>query len=122
MVRYLSDAWLEHAATAVAEIPPVDDAFSIGYLVTDGPDGDRAYTLQLGPDVVSIHSGADAPVTLQMTWSVACEIARGELGAQRAFLDGSIRIGGDAQALVGNAEAVIAVDTALADLRSLTTY
>ncbi len=121
-MKYLSDVWLERAAEAVADVEPTDDAFAVGYRVTGGPDGDRAYTLQLGPEVVSVGDGSDAPVTLEMTWTVAVAIARGELSAQRAFLDGDIRLGGDAQALVGNAEAVAAVDAALADLRSTTTY
>ncbi len=121
-MKYLSDAWLDRAAAAVADVEPVDEAFSIGYVITGGPDGDRAYTLQLGPDVVTVRPEAEAPVTLQMTWSVACGIARGELSAQRAFLDGDIQIGGDAQALVGTTDSLAAVDQRLTELRSLTEY
>ncbi len=121
-MKYLSDAWLDRAAIAVAGVEPVDEAFSIAYVVTDGPDGDRSYTLQLGPDAVTVRFGVDAPVTLQMTWTVACGIARGELSAQRAFLDGDMRIGGDAQALVGTTDSLAAVDDALTELRATTTY
>ena len=121
-MKYLSETWLDRAAAAIADVEPVDEAFSIGYIVTGGPDGDRAHTLHLGPDLVTFRPGADAPVTLEMTWSIACAIARGELSAQRAFLDGDMRIGGDAQALVGTTDSLAAVDQRLAQLRTTTTY
>lgn len=119
-MRYLSDEWIEAANTAIAGLEPTAEPFTVSYTVTDGQDGERSYTLNLGhPSVVA---GADAPVGLRMTWDMAKAIALGELSAQRAFLDGNMQIQGDAQALVGNADGMAAVDIALAPLRAATTY
>ena len=120
MVRYLSDEWIDKANEAVGGIEPSAEPFAMTYTVTDGPDGERAYTLDLG--VPSITLGASAPVGLRMSWAIAKAIALGEMSAQRAFLDGNMRIEGDAQALVGNTDAMTAVDVALAPLRATTTY
>lgn len=119
-MQYLSDDWIQAANTAVAGIEPSAEPFSVSYTVTDGPDGDRAYTLNLGQP--SVVRGADAPVGLRMTWDVAKAVALGELSAQRAFLDGNMQIQGDAQALVGNDKGMAAVDAALVTLRASTTY
>lgn len=119
-MRYLSDEWIDKANAAVGSLEPAAEPFAVSYTITDGPDGERSYTLDLeGP---SIRSGASAPVGLRMTWDVAKAVALGELSAQRAFLDGNMRIEGDAQALVGNADGMTAVDGALAELRADTTY
>lgn len=119
-VQYLSDEWIEAANTAVAGLAPSTEPFSVSYTVTDGQDGERSYTLDLSQRSVVV--GADAPVGLRMSWGIAKAIALGEVSAQRAFLDGNMQIQGDAQALVGNADGMAAVDAALAPLRATTTY
>lgn len=121
-MQYLGDEWIEAADAAVADLEPSVDAFTVGYTVTDGPDGERSYTLRLGPDTVSMRSGSDAPVTLRMTWPVAVAIAKGELSAQRAFLDGNMRIDGDVQALLGSSDGLLAVDERLEVVRSMTQF
>ena len=121
-MHYLGDEWIDAAEAAVADLAPSTYAFAIGYTVTDGPLGERSYTLRLGPDRVSIRSGSDAPVTLRMTWPVAVAIAKGELSAQRAFLDGNMRIDGDAQALLGASDDLLAVDQRLAAVRAKTRF
>lgn len=54
--------------------------------------------------VVRAASGpsVDATVTLTSSLDTASAIHRGELSAQRAFLDGALQIGGDLQALIDN--------------------
>ena len=119
-MRYLSDEWIDQANAAVSGLEPSAEPFAVSYTIIDGPDGERSYTLDLsGP---SIRQGADAPVGLRMRWDVAKDIATGTTSAQRAFLDGNMRIEGDAQALVGNADSMVAIDVALTDLRASTTY
>lgn len=119
-MQYLSDEWIEAANAAVSGLEPSTEPFAVSYTVTDGPTGERSYTLDLtGP---SIELGAKAPVGLRMHWDTAKAIAVGEGSAQRAFLDGNMQIEGDAQALVGNADGMSAVERALVDVRASTTY
>lgn len=119
-MQYLSDEWIDQANTAVASLEPAAEPFAVSYTVTDGPDGERSYTVDLGAP--SIRPGADAAVGLRMSWDVATAIANGRLSAQRAFLDGNMQIQGDAQALVGNSDGMAAIDEVLAPLRNNTTY
>jgi hypothetical protein len=121
-VQYLSDEWIEAANAAVVGLEPAADPFSVSYIVTGGPQGDRAYTLTLGPDAVGVRSGSGAAVGLRMSWDIARGIATSELSSQRAFLDGDIRIDGDPQALLGHGGGLAAVDERLADLRSRTQF
>lgn len=120
VVLYLSDEWIKEANAAISVLEPTSEPFAVSYTVTDGPEGERSYTLDLGQP--SIVAGATAPVGLRMTWDMAKAIALGEMSAQRAFLDGNMRIEGDAQALVGNTDGMAAVDAALTPLRATTTY
>jgi hypothetical protein len=122
-VKYLSPEWLVSANEAVADLKPSADTATVGYVATDGPDGDVSYTLVLGPDVVAVVSGADgAGVRLTLDWYLAAEIAQSRASAQRAFLSGSIRVSGDVQVLIGNNEIMVAIDNRLAKLRSQTVY
>lgn len=119
-MRYLSDEWIDAADRAVRVIEPTAEPFAVSYSVTGGPDGDRAYTVDVGTP--SVSPGADAAVGLRMTWNTACAIAQGEQSAQRAFLDGDVRLEGNAQELMNRGEVMAAVETALAAVRSETTY
>ncbi len=120
-IRYLSSEWLSAAHEAVKDLEPMPRAVGVAYVVTGTPEGDVSYTLVLGPDAVSVVTGTErAGVTLTLGWELALAVFKGEASAQRAFLDGSIRVGGDVQELVGNNDAMAAIDTELAHLRSQT--
>lgn len=122
-MRYLSADWIAAADRAVSDLQARSDAAAVGYAVTGGPDGDVSYTVVLGPDAVSIRSGIDlAGVVLTLDWGLASAIAQGQTSAQRAFLDGAIRVGGDVRLLVGNADTMVDLDDKLAELRSITVY
>ena len=121
-MQYLGDEWIEAANAAVADLEASVEGFAVGYIVTGGPAGDRSYTLRLGPTGASVRSEADAPVTLRVSWAVAVAIAKGELSAQRAFLDGNMRIDGDAQALLGASEGLLSIDERLAEVRANTQF
>ena len=52
----------------------------------------------------------------------ASEIASGALPAQRAFVEGRLRVGGDLSLLIAHQRAFAAVTDALAPIRADTTY
>jgi hypothetical protein len=122
VVRYLSDAWLEAAGAALDGFPPLTESLTVGFVVTGGPDGERSYRIELGPGPVAVRPGAgDAHVTLRQSWETARAVARGTRSAQRAFLDGDIRIDGDVRALLGHG-GLGAVDDRLGELRDRTEF
>lgn len=122
-MKYLSDEWIDAANTAVKAMPATTEAVAIGYVITAGEGDDRSYSIVLGPDTVAVVSGVDsAGVVMTMDVELATAIAKGESSAQRAFLDGRIRLGGDARVLLGNRESMTEIDTRLAKLRNITVY
>ena len=122
-MKYLSAEWIASANSALAGLAPSDEVAAIGYVVTDSPDGPRSYSFVLGPDSVGVVEGVEsAGVILTMNWDLATSIAQGKASAQRAFLDGEMRLGGDARVLLGNSESMANIDKRLAKLRELTVY
>lgn len=149
MIDYLSDEWLGEADRAVADLPPLPDAVTVGIRIIDG-GAVIGYSLVLGPDRVSIRpyrgdtedpsatspastaepstetgDDRDRPhddVRLTMPMEVAVGIARGQAGAQRAFLDGHIQLGGDTTVLLGYQQHLAEIDDRLSDLRSRTRF
>lgn len=122
-VDYLSDAWLERAHRAVRGLPPVPSDLAVAVVVTDGPSGARQYRLVLGPDRVAVSAEPEpAGVRMTLAWADATAIAQGRSSAQRAFLDGRLRLGGDTSLLLGHQEALAAIDDRLASLRAVTRF
>jgi len=132
-VEYLSPDWFRLADEAVATLAAIPSPVTVAVRVVDLP-GNRAdvpYRLVLGPDrirILATKTGV-APsetergdVTLTMSYEIASAIARGEIGAQRAFLDGEVRLGGDTTALLGHQADLADIEDRLSDLRSRTTY
>ena len=120
---YLGDEWLERADAALTGLPPIADALAVAVVVVGGPDGDRRYRLVLGPERVAVSPEPEpAGVRLTLEWADAVAIAQGRSSAQRAFLDGRLRLGGDISILLGHQEALAAIDDRLADLRSVTDF
>lgn len=120
---YLSDAWLHEANEAVSGLKPLESNLVVGVTVVDGPENNRSYHMNLGTGPVSIGAGLDgALVTMTMKWSLAVAIAKGELSAQRSFLDGEIQLGGDASQLLGHQKQLADVDDRLAQVRSRTDF
>lgn len=116
---YLSEQWISAADEAVAGLPPLPASLVAGYDVS----GASPYSVRLGPDAVSVQPGTEgADVTFMCDWDLACSIAQGERSAQRAFLDGELKIAGDVNRLLGNAGAFAALQDCLSSLRAETTY
>ncbi len=130
-VLYLDDEWIAAAGRAVAGMTPTSVPLVVGYAISppgsdpgSKPDSSTtSYSIQFGPDPVNLSRGtADADLIFTTTAQLAAEIARGERSAQRAFLDGELRVTGDVNLLLGHGDSLAAVDDVLADLRHSTVF
>lgn len=129
VVRYLSLDWLDELSARVAaddNLQQLAATHSIGVtqVVTDGPEGDVTYHLQVRDGAATFSAGAAEPedVRMQQTWQTAVEVATGRLNAQEAFIKGRILLFGDQQALVAAQPVFGALDAVFSALRPLTDY
>lgn len=114
--EYLSDQWFDDAAARVAgtTIPSSSqNPISFSYEVTELPNTHSKagsvvrYRIDVDPGGgTATLSQAQEPgdVTFSMTFEVALNVASNVISGSRAFLDGSIRLGGDVAALIERAE------------------
>jgi len=128
-IRYLSLAWIRELTREVADsdtLRELADEHTIGVtqVVTDGPEGDVTYHLQVGDGQASFGAGAADPenVKMQQDWATAVAVATGEMNAQEAFITGKILLFGDQQALMGAQPVFGALDTIFATVRERTRY
>lgn len=128
-VRYLSLDWIDELSRVVAADARLgelaaDHEIGVTQIVTDGPEGDVTYHLQVGGDRVSFGSGAADPedVRMEQTWETAVAVATGALNAQDAFVNGHIRLFGDQQKLLDNHAVFGALDAVFTDVRQRTDY
>lgn len=129
MVRYLSLEWIdaltaEVAASAELAALAADHDLGVTQVVTDGPEGDVMYHLQVGDGSVAFGAGAAFPehVRMQQTWETAVAVATGELNAQDAFVGGRIMLSGDQQKLMSSTPVFRALDAVFAGVRDRTEY
>ncbi len=99
MAEFLSPDWLsELDAAAQATSAPTDLQLVVQQVVLADDGAELAsYAVRIAGGEVRVVPGraADADVTFTLDRPTAAAIARGELAAQRAFLDGHLRVGGD---------------------------
>jgi predicted lipid carrier protein YhbT len=117
VAEHLSPAWIAALAEAATQAEaPGGVELVIQQVVADGgPDGaEVAYTVAVADGRVAVHPGRDsaADITFTQDRATAAAIARAELSAQTAFLDGRLRVGGDLTAALAAARVL----TALADV------
>jgi hypothetical protein len=101
-----------------------DHSIAVTQVVTDGPEGDVTYHFVVRDGEPAFGAGAahDEDVRMVQTWSVAVSVATGEVNAQDMFINGSIRIHGDVQKLIGAEALFAALDTVFESVRPQTTY
>jgi hypothetical protein len=134
-VRYLSPDWIDAARRAVAgsdqlRLATSGITFTIECVVTSAPrelgaPGDAIHWhITVDDGRVGLGEGAAPHPDLRFTadYDTAARIAEGELGAQRAFVAGRLRVGGDLALLIRHQKALSRVDDALAPVRAETTY
>ena len=99
MTAFPSDDWFTELATAAAAAePPADLELTIEQQIVDG----ERWAIRIGGGRIEVARGPveDADVRVVTDAATAAGIRAGELSAQRAFLDGTLRIGGDVAALI----------------------
>jgi putative sterol carrier protein len=127
MLTFLSDEWIEalDAAAAADEQLAALTAeldLTIEQEVTDGPLGDVRYHVTFDRGTVSVASGAAASPTVRFTQDhrTAAAIANGTGSAQRAFMTGQLKVGGDLRVLLAHTEVLTQLDDAFAAVRART--
>lgn len=128
-MRYLSLEWIEamHANVSSSEsMLHLAQTHSIGVtqVVTDGPEGNVLYHLQVGDGIASFGAGP-APhenVRLEQSWDTAVAVATETVPAQEVFIKGLVRISGDTQCIIDAVPVFAALDAAFQAVRSLTDY
>ncbi len=129
MIRYLSLEWIDALSAEVAadaRLAELATAHAIGVtqVVTDGPEGDVVYHLQLADGTIDFGAGGAFPedVRMQQTWDTAVGVATGTVNAQDAFIDGRILLTGDQQKLIDAQPVFGALDTVFSSVRQRTEY
>ena len=128
-MRYLSLQWIDAlsaeiaASSALAELAQHHD-IGVTQVVTDGPEGDVVYHLQVTGGAVRFGAGAAFPEHVRMgqAWSTAVAVATGEMNAQDAFIGGHIRLTGDQQRLIDAQPVFAALDGVFGVVRERTEY
>ena len=128
-MRYLSPDWIDAAGRALAADDRLGAALvgvtlTVEQVVTGGPDGPVTWHLAIADGKVALAAGPAprADVRLSTDYPTAAGVAACDLAAQRAFVEGRLRIGGDLSLLIAHQRALAAVDDALAPVRAETTY
>lgn len=126
MPEFLSPAWVAALADAAAQAEAPDDLeLVVQQVVVDGSDGHEvAYALRIAGGAITVTDGRveDADLTFTQDRATAGAIARGELSAQAAFLDGRLRVGGDLASTRGGARALATIADVFAAPRAATTW
>ena len=128
-MRYLSLAWIDELSRVVAG----DDALTrlageheigVTQVVSDGPEGEVVYHLQVSDGRARFGAGAAEPehVRMEQSWDTAVAVATGDLNAQEAFVSGHIRLFGDQQRLIDAQPVFGALDAVFTDVRTRTEY
>lgn len=133
VVAFLSDGWIEALDRAAGANPGLRQATSNLAMVVEqevtgveglaGVDAERVtYHLCFDHGSVSVRAGhaPDATVRFSQDLATAVEIVRGIASAQRAFMSGRLRVGGDLTALLANAEVLAELDDVFAGVRAET--
>jgi putative sterol carrier protein len=129
MIRYLSLDWITALSEEVATSETMRDIaeshrIGVTQVVSNGPEGDVTYHLNVGGGEASFGAGPADPedVKMEQDWDTAVAVATGELNAQEAFIGGRIRLFGDQQKLLESQPVFGALDAVFATVRERTSY
>lgn len=131
MARFLSPEWLDEldaALRADAEIGALtgDARIVVEQRVTgaEGRSDDFVYHVVLDHDLASVNAGPaeDPTVTFTQDEATATGIATGRESAQRAFMSGALRVGGDLQLLATHQAVLAQLGDIFASVRATTEF
>jgi len=99
VAKYLTQEWLDQGRELAKDQPerPGSSA-KMQYVVTGGPDGDIKYywVLENGKLLESqLGEIADPDFTMTSSWDDSVAIAKGELDANAAFMQGKMKVAGN---------------------------
>ncbi len=124
VIPYLSDAWFDAAAAAIASNAELRAAsagvqLTLQQSVVDGDDT-LIWHVHFADGEVGLHRGAtpSPSVTFRCDRATAEAIRNGEHSAQSAFMAGRLQLGGDVRMLLDNSALLASLHDALAPLRS----
>ena len=128
-MRYLGPEWMDAARRAVAADGTLPAALAgitvtVEQVVEGGRDGTVVWHIDVRDGEVTLAPGPAGDPDLRFTadYETAAQIASGALAAQRAFVEGRLRVGGDLSLLTTHQRALASVGDALAGIRPATTY
>lgn len=115
-----ADAWIAPFAAALRASPEVAAAAAGVHMVVEhrigGSANDDGWHVIVDDGDVDVRSGAPATAAaVTFTWesaATAAAVRRGEVGAQRAFADGRLQVGGDLRDLTAAAAVMASFDAA----------
>ncbi len=107
-VKFLSEEWAQEVTKALNESEEFKSASSnqqakLQQVVTDTPDGGEGkyyFNLEGGNAEVSLGELSDAEATISQNYDTAVAIAKSELNAQQAFMQGKLKISGNMMKLM----------------------
>lgn len=99
MAKYLTQEWLDQSRELAKDQPErAGSSAKMQYVVTGGPDGDVKYywVLENGKLLESqLGEIADPDFTMTSSWDDSVAIAKGELDANAAFMQGRMKVAGN---------------------------
>ena len=107
-VKFLSEEWAQEMTKALSESDEFKSAAAnqqakLQQVVTDIPDGGEGkyyFVLENGNAEVSLGELSDAEATITQNYETAVAIAKQELNAQQAFMQGKLKISGNMMKLM----------------------
>jgi putative sterol carrier protein len=95
---------------------------TVEHVAIDGPRGTVRWNITIDDGEVRLVEGPAVRPDLRFTtdYATAARIAAGTMGAQRAFVEGHLRVGGDLSLLIRHHKALSKIDDALVGVRART--
>lgn len=125
MVVFLGEGWIEaldEAARADEDLARLTAGLElvVEQTIEGGPDGDVRYHVAIDHGTVRVHSGPAPAATIRFhqDQETAAAIAAGRTAAQRAFMTGRLRVGGDLRVLLDHGEVLGQLGDVFATVRA----
>ena len=118
MLKFLSPQWAEALVASLNDSTDGATLQGVSFKlqqVVKGADGDVTYWIALdgGSFTGGIGPLDGADVTITQDYATAVELARGELNAQAAFMQGKLKVTGNMGMLLQNQDTIAALGPAM---------